>query len=380
MAGNITLGLGDATLPQPKTKYTYDDFTKDVESAGLTGSFSDADLELAKNNPEAGKKLMGYKIDYNNATTDEGRAVANESANAVRKQEGGYSGGIDGLGTEYKATDSTEDVGEQQTAEDIYKERRSELMDRDEFSYDIENDSKWANYKSQYTDAMEAAGSDTLARIASASGGRISTAAARAAAQTEAEYMSDMADKAVELEEDAYSRWLKEQELKQQDLENLRDVYAEDYDREWSEKEYEDERADAVWEQNYNQALLDEEISQHDDEMAHEKALLDEEISQHDDEMAHNQAVLDEEISQHDDEMAHNKALLDEDARQHDDEVKYNLAETRAELGDYDKLNEYTDEIFGSEEDKDDAAYKELITELLAKGYSIEDIKALAGL
>ena len=342
MAENMNLNGGNVnTLPQPKKNYTYDDFTKDVESAGLTGSFSDADLELAKSNPEAGKKLMGFKIDYNNATTDEARATANASANAVRKAGAQYHGGVDGLGTE-KIPETTQPGYSDLSKDDEYIAKRNELMaPREEFSYDADKDERMKSYERQYKSAMELAGSDALARTAAASGGRISSAAARAATQAEAEYMAALADKSVELEEDAYSRWLTEQQLKQQDLENLRAVHNEDYERDYNERAYTDGREDAAWEKEYRGKVFDAD---------REDALWEKEYKG---------KVFDADRE----DAAWNKI--------------WNTAYTRAQLGDYGKLNEITDATFAPQYSEE---AKTTVQKLLDLGYTYEQIMALAGM
>ena len=85
--------------------YTYDDFKKALAASGLSGQFSDADLRLAEQNPDAGMSILTYKQDYKNATTDEARALANAGANAVRESFGEYTAGADGSGF-YKTMDS----------------------------------------------------------------------------------------------------------------------------------------------------------------------------------------------------------------------------------------------------------------------------------
>lgn len=45
-------------------RYTYDDFQKAMQSSGLGGQFSDADLKLAQKNPDAGMSILKYKQDY----------------------------------------------------------------------------------------------------------------------------------------------------------------------------------------------------------------------------------------------------------------------------------------------------------------------------
>jgi len=76
--------------------YTYDDFEKAATAAGLLGNFSQYDLDLARAYPEAGLSLLSLKQDWNNATTDEARLLANEAANQIRSSYGAYTGGTDG--------------------------------------------------------------------------------------------------------------------------------------------------------------------------------------------------------------------------------------------------------------------------------------------
>ena len=76
---------------------TYAQFEKKAKNVGLYDSFSQADLELARKDPSAGMQILGYKIDYNNATTDEARELANANAESVRSSAG-YFGGKDGSG------------------------------------------------------------------------------------------------------------------------------------------------------------------------------------------------------------------------------------------------------------------------------------------
>ena len=43
------------------SKYTYDDFQKALTDSGLNKEFSDADLKLALDNPDAGMSILKYK-------------------------------------------------------------------------------------------------------------------------------------------------------------------------------------------------------------------------------------------------------------------------------------------------------------------------------
>ena len=88
-----------ATMATPSTRsrYTYDQFRQAAQSSGLLGEFSDADLSLAQQNPDAGMSLLGYKRDWHNAATDAERNLANLGAEGIRTSYGNYTGGVAGI-------------------------------------------------------------------------------------------------------------------------------------------------------------------------------------------------------------------------------------------------------------------------------------------
>ena len=77
-------------------RYTYDQFQKSAQDSGLLGEFSQADLQMARQNPDFGMSILKYKQDYHNAATDEERALANRNAENLRSSWGSYTGGADG--------------------------------------------------------------------------------------------------------------------------------------------------------------------------------------------------------------------------------------------------------------------------------------------
>lgn len=79
-------------------RFSYEDFQRELNGSGLGGQFSQADLRLAQSNPDAGMSLLKYKKDYQAATTDEARALANMGAEGVRSSYGNYTAGQDGSG------------------------------------------------------------------------------------------------------------------------------------------------------------------------------------------------------------------------------------------------------------------------------------------
>ena len=204
--------------------YTYDQFQKAAQQAGLLGQFSQADLSLAQQNPDAGMSLLKYKQDYANATTDEQRAQANKGAESIRSSYGGYTGGGDGgsfhldpLGPS-SFQQSTAPSFNWDTPAPDYTSRYDEtiqsmikdMLERPEFSYDPDSDVVWQSYQKAYGREGDRATQNALGAAAAASGGMPSSYATTAAAQAGNYYAAQAADKIPELYEAAYNRYLNE--------------------------------------------------------------------------------------------------------------------------------------------------------------------------
>lgn len=235
------------------SRYTYDDFQKAAQSSGLAGQFSDADLKLAQENPDAGMSILKYKQDYANATTDEARALANLGAEGIRSSYGGYSGGGNG-GSFYLDALSPNDYqsstaptyqnnyadtisalldkqlnygsysyGEAQPEytnryDDTIQDLLGQIVNRQEFSYDPETDQLYSQYRKQYAREGQRATQDALGTAAAASGGIPSSYAVNAATQAGDYYASQMTDKIPELYELAYNKYMNDYNMKLSDL------------------------------------------------------------------------------------------------------------------------------------------------------------------
>lgn len=171
--------------------YTYDDFLKAYNQSGI--GFSDADMQLAQKNPNAGMGLIDAKVRWNQAKTAADRAKYNQQAEAIRSLYGGYLGGDDGFG--YTPVDSPNDY--------VAPEKPT-------FSYDLESDPVWQAYKKQYTREGQRATQDALGTTASSTGGIPSSYATAAATQAGDYYAAQMTDKVPELYQQAYNRYLNE--------------------------------------------------------------------------------------------------------------------------------------------------------------------------
>lgn len=204
--------------------YTYDQFQKAAQQAGLLGQFSQADMSLAQQNPDAGMSILKYKQDYLNAKTDEERARANKGAETIRSSYGGYTGGgnggsfhLDPLGPSSFQQTTAPSFNWDTPAPD-YSSRYDEtiqnmikdMLERPEFSYDPESDVVWKSYQKAYGREGDRATQNALGAAAAASGGMPSSYATTAAAQAGNYYAAQAADKIPELFDAAYNRYLNE--------------------------------------------------------------------------------------------------------------------------------------------------------------------------
>jgi len=237
--------------------YSYDDFVSAANKAGLMGEFSQSDLATAKRYPEFGMSILGFKQDIHKADTPEKKLLAHSAAEELRKSYGNYTGGETGsqhksagkipgqvdtvldqiysfqpsenpYRTQYQdALDKLTSFGDfsfgpAPTYENRYQEQQKALLDaiinREDFSWSKEQDPLWPVYKKEYLREGERATADALGQAAAASGGRPSSYAATAAAQAGDYYATKLNDIIPTLYQQAYDKYLREYQMKLQDL------------------------------------------------------------------------------------------------------------------------------------------------------------------
>lgn len=195
--------------------HSYEDFVKKVQEAGLMASFSEADLRLAKQSPEAGLSILSYKQDYNAATTDEARALANAGAEQVRRKYGRYLGGPDGAQYWPLAEGSEEDYVNKMDKQDATPSASVEIGSK---HYD-DAARLWEDYRKQYLREGARAYQNSLGEAAANTGGVASTAAVAAAQQAQNYYGAKAADAKVSLYQQAFENAMAERERAQSERE-----------------------------------------------------------------------------------------------------------------------------------------------------------------
>ena len=217
--------------------YTYDDFMKRATEYGLMDKFSDYDLRLAKENPEAGISILNYKRDFTNAATAEARALANAGAEKIRKDYGNYTGGQDGSRF---YLDEPEPAGyqaeEQPTYSDPYKDQIQAALEKvtgagSYGGYDPASDPEYGATKKQYLREGDRATQNAVAQAAALTGGMPSTAAITAGTQAGDYYATQFTDRFGELADKDYQKWIDQQGLSRDSLETLLGVSNNDYGR-----------------------------------------------------------------------------------------------------------------------------------------------------
>lgn len=233
--------------------YTYEDFVKAAQDAGMYEKFSAADLELAKKNPSAGISLLQHKRDYAGATSEMGRLLAHAGAEGIRKQYGGYKGGSDGSG--YAVTG--EGNGTFNSAANEQANAMLKLLEnREPYSYDASKDPAAQSYRKAYAREGRRAAEDTMGTAAAMTGGVASSAAVSAAAQAGNYYAAQSADKIAELEELAYGRYQDEGDRMRSMWSMYRDQADTEYNKWLTERNLATEQEQAEYDRKYQLAVL----------------------------------------------------------------------------------------------------------------------------
>lgn len=251
-----------ATQNSPYTQYT------------PLGSYNDAGLSAS-----ALSQINNYKTQYNNAIANGDTAAAEAAHKAAEyiRQQYGYSGGVDG--SDYIALEQKPISPSQGSSGFVYptiqptynggqydsqiNELLNQILNREDFSYNVENDPLYEQYAKMYQREGDRAMRDTMAEAAASAGG-MNSYAITAAQQANNYYGAQLNDKIPELYQLAYDMYLADKESKVQDLGILQNLDATQYnryrdtmsdwqnDRNFAYNMYRDDISDAQWNKTFD--------------------------------------------------------------------------------------------------------------------------------
>ena len=194
---------------------------------------SDYDKSLNNN---ALSEIIQQKKNYNSAK-DSGNIKAmkeaNEKANHIRMSHGNYDGGNDGseYNTKHNNYEVRNSVGYKSPYDADIKSTIKKIQDREDFTYDYNNDPVFKAYYSLYQKLGDDAYERALSESALRTGGMVSSSAISAAGSAKNHYNSMISEKIPELFRDAYSRYNDEYERLYDTLDHLSKLDEKTYTR-----------------------------------------------------------------------------------------------------------------------------------------------------
>lgn len=206
----------------------YDKLLRDIQSSGQ--SWSDFDLQLANDDPDAGRSIFTQKMNYANAQTDAQRAAANAAAETIRAQFGSYVGGGDGSGftkisSGYKS-DKTPNYAPAYTEytskyADQIDTLMNNLLGRKDFSYSPAADPSFQALSERYRNLGNQSRKEVLGDAAAMTGGMPNSFAIAAAQQAQDGYNAQLTDAIPALQQLAYEMYLGDLDQDRADLSAL---------------------------------------------------------------------------------------------------------------------------------------------------------------
>ena len=198
-----------------------------------SNKIGNADMALGRDNPGALETILKERQNWATATTQEEKTAAHNRAENIRKAYGSYSGAADGMQGKYSPTYVKPNKAAENSNVDAlfnkfneaYKNPAptwtpryeaeiqgllSDISNRKGFSYDMNEDKMYQQYRDQYIREGKRAMEDTAAQTAALTGGYGSTYGAIAAQQGYDNYLAALNDRVPQLEQMAYGRYTDE--------------------------------------------------------------------------------------------------------------------------------------------------------------------------
>lgn len=203
--------------------YTYDDFVKAANNAGMLNAFSQEDLTISQRSPEYGLSLLKLQQDAGRATTSEQKLLAQEAVNQLRKT---YSTVPAAASLETASSDAgmasstvpTSGTGYAYSGENAYQKALEGVTGYTPYSYDHNQDPTYGAMRDTYLADNQAMEDKTLSNP-SVPGSNVPSYADAAAGQSANYYAGKLNDILPQMEQNAYNRYLKDFQIKNSQLE-----------------------------------------------------------------------------------------------------------------------------------------------------------------
>ncbi len=227
------MGRYDA-LSKKEAKKKYDEDTKENQAAWLIGRQNN-DEQLMK---QAHQNQQEVQNDWDEKTFGKSRYDSRT----------GVWYNADGTDTSSGGTDITQPYYNRKTSKSYGNyQREADDYRAAEFSYDPEADKSYGTYQKQYQKAAAKAMDDTVARVASRTGGVASSYAVGAGQAAYNEQMNKLTDRIPELEKLAYDRFMDDQSRRLRAMAMAKEEMAEDeQSHKTNHARYEKELSDAA--------------------------------------------------------------------------------------------------------------------------------------
>lgn len=227
-----------------------------IDADGVFGEWTQGRLYGSSGSQRQEVKAPSYK--YDPGTDDAYQEALGRLQEAQKTQAPSYAGTYD------------------KQLEDIY----NKIVNRKDFSYDVNEDALYQQYKDQYTTLGKQAMQDTLGQAAALTGGYDSTYAQGAAQQQYDAYLQRLGDVVPDLYDKAYDRYRQEgTDLMQQYqmLGGLRDTeysrYQDEYNRYMDNLQQLQQREGDLYNRGYTQWQNEQEMSYSRQQDAYQKAV-----------------------------------------------------------------------------------------------------------
>lgn len=197
------MGMYEDRFKKPQKQYTAEEVMQSAVKNKVWETLNKEDVDLIKNDPNAGMRLVNYKIDYINApegeTGDYARGIARAGAEFERRQYGGYTTNADG-------SVATPVGGDKPTGVGAIK------MPGTANGKSANND-MYKSYEKALLDAQAKAQENVYGMVAASTGGNASSSAVTKAAAAGADFSQLLADRKAEFDNQQYNRDLNEAQL-----------------------------------------------------------------------------------------------------------------------------------------------------------------------